>query len=298
VWNRIVLTAFVCISCQAQEKRVALTFDDLPFAGRATPQQAPEINRAIVNALRNHHAPAIGFVIGERAERLPLATRRAILQMWTAGALDLGNHTYSHPDLDKITIAEFQMELDKGQAVIAPFAPRTRYLRFPYNHAGETKEKHDAVAALLSAGGYRVAACTIDTTDYEFADAYARALDAGDEVKANRAKRDYLSYTATEIDYYAGLTAKVFGREVPQVMLLHASRLNVDVIEQILQLFEQRNYRFVTLDDAEGDLAYRTPDTFISQYGPMWGYRWAAELGVKVDGRLESDPPKWILAGN
>jgi peptidoglycan/xylan/chitin deacetylase (PgdA/CDA1 family) len=294
----MVLTALVCIACVAQEKRVALTFDDLPFAGRATAQQAPGINRAILHALREHHAPAIGFVIGGRAMELPESTRRAILQMWTVGGFDLGNHTYSHLDLEEITVADFERDLAMGQAVIAPFAPKTRYLRFPYNHAGETKVKHDAVATLLRAGGYRVAACTIDTTDYEFAGVYARALDAGDTATAERAKQDYLSYTATEIDYYAGLTTKVFGREVPQVMLLHASRLNADAIERILQLFEQRNYRFVTLDDAESDPAYRTPDTFISQYGPMWGYRWASELGVKVDGRRESDPPKWIAAGN
>jgi peptidoglycan/xylan/chitin deacetylase (PgdA/CDA1 family) len=298
VWNRIVLTALLCVCCRAEQKRVALTFDDLPFAERATAAEAPRINRAILNALRRHHAPATGFVIGERALALPEAVRRDILRMWMEGEFDLGNHTNSHADLNSITVADFQTEMEKGQAAITPFSPRTRYLRFPYNHTGETKEKHDAVAALLKAGGYRVAACTIDTTDYEFADVYARALDAGDTATAARARTDYLAYTATEIDYYATLTAKVFGRDVPQVMLLHASRLNADSIEQILRLFEQRNYRFVTLDDAESDPAYATPDTFVSRYGPMWGYRWAAELGIKIDGRQETDPPKWITAGN
>jgi peptidoglycan/xylan/chitin deacetylase (PgdA/CDA1 family) len=290
--------ALACLCCRGQDKRVALTFDDLPFAGRATPQQAPQINQAILSALRKHHAPAIGFVIGERALRLPEITRHAILQEWTGEGFDLGNHTYSHPDLNKITVAEFQRELERGQAVIAPFNPKTRYLRFPYNHAGETKEKHDAIAATLKAAGYQVAPCTIDTTDYEFADVYARALEANDAATAERAKRAYLTYTATEIDYYVGLTTKVFGRDVPQVMLLHASRLNADTIEHILQLLEQRRYRFVTLDEAESDSAYQTPDTFISKFGPMWGYRWATELGIKVDGRAETDPPQWIMAGN
>jgi len=26
----------------------------------------------------------------------------------------------------------------------------------------------------------------------------------------------------------------------------------------------------------------------------MWGYRWAKELDIKVDGSLESEPPAWI----
>ena len=47
------------------------------------------------------------------------------------------------------------------------------------------------------------------------------------------------------------------------------------------------------------DSVYRIPETFVTKYGRMWGYRWAAERGVKVDGRREPVPPDWILqAGN
>jgi hypothetical protein len=27
----------------------------------------------------------------------------------------------------------------------------------------------------------------------------------------------------------------------------------------------------------------------------MWGYRWAKELGVKVDGRIEPQTPAWMI---
>jgi peptidoglycan/xylan/chitin deacetylase (PgdA/CDA1 family) len=288
-----VLAALLGMCCKAQDRRVALTFDDLPFAGRATARQAPEINRAIQNALRKHRAPATGFVIGERAEQLSEAARTQILRSWTEGSLELGNHTYSHRDLDEMTVAQFDAELVRGDAVIAPFGVHTRYLRFPFNHTGETQEKHTAVAEVLQAHGYRLAPCTIDTSDYEFADVYAREPE-----KAKRVQEDYLTYSASEIDYYGGLATKIFGHAVPQVMLLHASQLNADVIEQILQLFERRGYRFITLDEALKDAAYATPETFFTSYGPMWGYRWASELGVKVDGRKEPDPPQWIQDGN
>ena len=77
-------------------------------------------------------------------------------------------------------------------------------------------------------------------------------------------------------------------------MLLHASRLNADTIEPILDLFEQMKYRFVTLAEAQSDKAYQIPDTYVTAYGPMWGYRWARDLNVKVDGRLEKEPPAWV----
>ncbi len=78
-------------------------------------------------------------------------------------------------------------------------------------------------------------------------------------------------------------------------MLLHANRLNADLIDQLLAAFDERGYRFVTLDDAQSDDAYQTPDTFISKFGPMWGYRWAKMRGVSVNGALEPEPPKWVV---
>ena len=77
-------------------------------------------------------------------------------------------------------------------------------------------------------------------------------------------------------------------------MLIHDNQLNADVIDELLTLFEKRHYRWVTLGEAEKDPVYKTPETFFTKYGPMWGYRWARELNVKVDGSLETDPPKWV----
>lgn len=66
----------------------------------------------------------------------------------------------------------------------------------------------------------------------------------------------------------------------------------------MLEVFEQKRYRFMTLDEALSDPVYKTADTFVarfSKYGPMWAYRWAEELGVRVNGALEPEPPVWIL---
>lgn len=77
-------------------------------------------------------------------------------------------------------------------------------------------------------------------------------------------------------------------------MLFHDNPLNADTIEAVLGLFEQRGYRFVSLAQALRDHAYPVPETYITKYGPMWGYRWAQEKQVKVEGRNEPDPPAWI----
>jgi hypothetical protein len=107
-------------------------------------------------------------------------------------------------------------------------------------------------------------------------------------------RADYLAYTSTEIDYYADLHKKIFGHEIPHLMLLHVNRLNADVIDKLLDIFVEKHYAFASLDTALSDPAYKMPDTFITKYGWMWGYRWARELRVQVNGALETDPPAWI----
>jgi hypothetical protein len=98
------------------------------------------------------------------------------------------------------------------------------------NHTGDSKEKHDLIAAFLSQRGYQLATCTIDNSDYLFNDAYVWMLAKSDAEAAKKLRAEYLAYTSQEIDYYAGLNKQVFGYEPPQVMLLHDNRLNADVI--------------------------------------------------------------------
>jgi peptidoglycan/xylan/chitin deacetylase (PgdA/CDA1 family) len=298
---RIALPIALCACvCLAQPRSVALTFDDLPIAGSegaASAEEAARINHDILAALARHHAPAVAFVIEGGEEQIGVTPGRAILREWLGQGHELGNHTFSHPDLNTLTVEEFRGEVIRGEASIGPLLAergmRPRFLRFPYNHSGDTREKQDAVAAFLAGRGYTVAVCTIDNMDWEFARAYHAALDRADRDTEGKLKTAYLRYTAEEIDYYSALHKKIFGREIPHVMLQHANRLNAAVMDQVLQLFEEREYRFVTLDQAQADAAYRTTVAATS-YGQMWGYRWASALGIKVDGRLEPNPPAWV----
>jgi peptidoglycan/xylan/chitin deacetylase (PgdA/CDA1 family) len=294
----LVLAAFLptfSLCSRAQSAMVALTFDDLPAVGTLDPAEAQSYNRAILASLAKHHAPATGFVVEDRVVKL---RGREILDQWVRQGLDLGNHTFSHADLDTLTPEQFEQEVIKGEssfsAALATAGKAPKYLRFPFNHAGDTAAKHDAVAEFLSRRGYKVAACTIDNEDYLFNEAYLKMRVRNDPESAAKLRAEYLAYTATEIDYYSHLQEQVFGRAVAHVMLVHLNRLNAELIEQLLEIFENKRYTFVTLDAAQSDSAYSTPDTFVSSYGPMWGYRWAKERKVAVNGNLESEPPAWI----
>jgi peptidoglycan-N-acetylglucosamine deacetylase len=287
-------------------RTVAITVDDLPYAGGAftatdVPKeisQAEKINRNLLAAFKSHRIPVTGFVIQQRVESVPFSSGAKILKEWVRQGFDLGNHTYSHPDINGLSVEQIENEIVRGESTIGPLlkeaGKKIEFFRFPMNHTGDTKEKHDVIAAFLQERQYKLATCTIDTSDYIFNDAYLRILAKADHKAAEKLRLEYLAYTSAEIDYYAALDKQVFGYEPPEVMLLHDNRLNADTIEQVLVLFVQRGYRFVSLGEAQADAAYRTPETYITKWGPMWGYRWAKVHEIKVNGRLEMDPPRWV----
>ena len=294
------LLCFIAAALSAQARTVAITFDDLPYAGEASAPDAEAINSKLLAAFKTYHVPVTGFVIQQHVESLGPDRGANILRQWTKQGLDLGNHTWSHPDINDLSVARIEEEIVRGESTIGPLmreaGRKLEFFRFPFNHTGDTKEKHENIAAFLSGRGYRLAVCTIDTSDYVFNNAYLRMLAKKDEPDAKRLRAEYLAYSEIEIDYYAALNKQVLGYEPPEVMLLHANRLNAETINAILLQFKARGYRFVTLTEALSDPVYRDPDTYITKFGMMWGYRWARERSVKVNGKLETEPPAWVTS--
>ncbi len=289
----------------AQTHTVALTIDDLPFVtGDDSPMlpadasHAAAANRKLLSSLVRRHIPVTGFVIQKSVDALGPDSGSQILEQWTQSGFDLGNHTYEHPNFDDLTIEQFEDQIVRGETSIVPLMKsagrKVEFFRFPANHTGDTTEKHDAIAGFLAQRGYSLAPCTIETSDWMFNLAYVRMLALHDRGSAARLRKDYLTFTAAQIDYFGRLNKQVLGYEPPQIMLIHDNQLNADVIDELVALFQTRQYRWVTLREAENDPVYQKPETFITKYGPMWGYRWARELNVRVDGSLEPDPPEWV----
>ena len=81
-----------CLAAAAQTRTVALTFDDLPVAVTQGPTENPagaqSVNRALLEALKKHRAPAIGFVNGKTAEELGNDNGKQILQQWAREGLE------------------------------------------------------------------------------------------------------------------------------------------------------------------------------------------------------------------
>ncbi|MEO5894081.1 MAG: polysaccharide deacetylase family protein [Vicinamibacterales bacterium] len=290
---------------QPIERRVAITIDDLPttsvlgddvaFAERTT--------TALVGALVRNRVPAIGFVNERKLQpRGTVDPRRvALLQQWIDAGLELGNHTFSHPDLHNTVVADFEREVLDGERVTKPLlavkGKPLQFFRHPFLHTGRTLEIKTAFEAFLQRHGYRVAPVTVDNYDYLFAAAYDRISAKGEGQEQQRVADAYVTYMDAVVGFYEEQSLRIVGREVAQTLLLHASALNGATFDRLAASLRARGYHFIELNAALEDPAYKHRDDYIGAAGMTWLHRWALTDGMRgstFDG--EPTVPAWIEA--
>jgi peptidoglycan/xylan/chitin deacetylase (PgdA/CDA1 family) len=284
------------------ERKMALTFDDLPYIGVGQSElgDARRVTAATLATLKAHHAPAAAFV-NEAKLQVPgeVKARTDLLQQWVNAGMILGNHTYSHPDFNRLSIQEFEDEIVRGDVItrelMSSRKPYQLYFRHPMTHTGDTVEKKEAIERFLAARGYKVTPHTIENSDFIFNVDYVLAIRDKDGAAAAKIRDAYLDFTIAATEFAEKISPQIFGREVPQTLLIHANDLNADCLGDLLKRFEARGYRFVTLDEAMKDPAYATKDTSVSKMGPTWFWRWMKSKGMILSFAEDPDPPAWIM---
>jgi len=162
-------------------------------------------------------------------------------------------------------------------------------------HTGDTQAKKEAVERFLAARGYKVTPHTIENSDFIFNVAYAHAVRTKDAVMARRLRDAYLDFTIAATEFAERISPQVFGREVPQTLLIHANDINADCLDEMMRRFKARGYRFVSLDEVMVDPAYQTKDTYVGNTGPSWLWRWMKSKGMNVSFAADPEPPKWVM---
>ncbi len=273
-------------------RQVVLTFDDLPyvpsdFPAGCEPAAVLALNRRLLDGLAAHGIPAVGLVnsgkdCGGGSDRL----LRRVLTDWLDAGQALGNHTHSHRDLNQVSLDWYLGDVARGglvaDSLLRERGRRLRWFRAPMLHMGDTEAKRRGLEAFLSERGYELAPVTIDNQEWVYAAVYARARARGDDALAERVAVGYLEHVEASFAFYERLSRDVFGREIPQVLLLHINRMNADRLDALVERIEARGYTFVALDEALRDSAYDSEDGYVGPRGLSWIQRWAHARGVEV----------------
>jgi peptidoglycan/xylan/chitin deacetylase (PgdA/CDA1 family) len=283
----------------APERRVAITIDDGPVVNELKDlANFQRISAGLIGSLQAERVPATIF-INERQLNVQGQRdgRAAVLAQWLDAGYDLGNHTYSHPSLNKVPLREFEDNIIKGEVILRPLVEehgrKLVWFRYPFLDSGMSAEVHQAVLDFLRERHYRVAPVTVDYKDYIFAGAYSRKLRAGNPDTAEKIKQAYLDYVDAGFASAEKISKDLLGYELPQILLIHCSELNSVTLRDSIARMRKRGYSFVTLEEAMNDPAYQRPDNFTGP-GGSWLEHLGDAMGKPVEEDMESGIPKWI----
>jgi peptidoglycan/xylan/chitin deacetylase (PgdA/CDA1 family) len=282
-------------SILAEQKEIAVTIDDLPLNGpRIELERLRAMTDKLLAGLNKHRIPAVGFV-NESLLYAPgeADARIAILKAWADANVELGNHTFSHLSFKTASLAEYEDDFMRGEAVtrmlLKQKGQRPRYFRHPFLHMGTTLELEKSFETFIAERGYRIAPVTIDTMDWMFLAAYSKARAQGDATLIKRVSEEYLKFAGLKFDSCERITMELFGRTIKHILLLHANELNADNFDALIKVMKDKGYKFITLEQALKDPVYQFPDKYTGTSD--WLGHWSFSKGRKFDSPA---PPEFI----
>jgi peptidoglycan/xylan/chitin deacetylase (PgdA/CDA1 family) len=245
---------------------LAITLDDLPVHGPLPAGDLPErMTSDLLAALEAGGArEAHGFINGQQVEQQP--AHAALLKSWRDRGFPLGNHGWSHKDFNQLTEAEFEAELLRNEPLLLP--KDGRWFRYPFLQEGATPAKRAAGRAILAKHNYRIAAVTMDFSDWQWTGPYARCRATGNEAAIAELERSYMDAARQSIGFYRSLSRQLHGRDIPYVLLLHGGAFTTRMMPRLLELYRTSGFRFVSLGEAQRDPAYATENNPALPAGP------------------------------
>lgn len=266
------------------QRTIAITIDDLPGISL---DDYEEVTDKLLTTLKKYQVPAIGFVNEGKLYRKNKLnkSRLALLEDWLTAGMELGNHTYGHPDYNRLTFEEFSADILMGEIhtkkLQAKYGQTMRYFRHPFLHTGNTPGKKAQLEQFLSEHNYEIAPVTIDNSEWIFAKAYHIALRAKDATQMEKIGETYVTYMEDKTAFYEEQCKMLFEREIKQTLLIHANALNGDYLDGLLEMYQKRGYTFVSMEETLKDPAYQSKDEYAGRGGISWIHRWA--MTKKVD---------------
>lgn len=249
---------------------LAVTFDDLPWNGQGySDAEIRGLTDTLLTTLTSRGVPATGLVTCRG-----IRTGAPFLRMWLDAGMELGNHTWSHRDLNSTPVEEWLADARRcDEAVADVVGAPVRWFRYPMLHQGDSRTVRDSVARTLARWGYANAHVTIDNSEWLLARAYDLAMQAGDDAEAAAIVDAYVAHLVEASRHFRAVARDKFGREVDHVLLLHANAIAARNLGEVIDALVAEGFRIASLEDVLADPIFARVDEYVGPTGLSWIYR-------------------------
>lgn len=235
---------------EAGKKEIAITIDDLPFVG-STHNKPGNLMREqqrflkIMNALVENKVPATGFVIGGTIEK----GQWQLLQQFHDEGFVIANHTNTHISLNSSSADRYIADVEKADKTLTPLMDGKKFFRYPYLAMGKG-EKKQKVLDYLHANNYIVAPITVDSKDFKFNEQLMNIYWRNRPSHLGSIQSRYLAYIWRQTERAERNDQKKYGKAMPQILLIHANVLNSHAMGDIINMYKNKGYSFISLEKA------------------------------------------------
>lgn len=250
-----VTLCFFFINAIATE--IAITIDDFPIQNLEPKKHTPlQIANQILSVLEKHHLTGVyGFINGGNS----ISDRDEVFKTWINHQQLLGNHTFSHLDLNKVSAETYISDIKKNEPILINLMKEKNYkfFRYPYlATAQKNKEKHDTIFNFLIEHQYTVVPVTINFEDYLWHKTYARCVKQNNEKAIDWLKISFLEAASNALTASKKLSEIIYQREIKFILLIHIQSFTANRLDELLTLYEKQGVKFISLQDALQDHVY------------------------------------------
>jgi peptidoglycan-N-acetylglucosamine deacetylase len=251
----LLLAALAALAPTAHaQKRIALTFDDVPRNRGAflSPRQRTE---ALIASLKRARVAQAAFFVNPGFLANPDgADGEAHIRAYVAAGHVLGNHSFDHPHLNARSAEEYLSNIDRAAAWLKGRKGYRPWFRFPFLDEGDRdKAKRDAVRAGLAARGLRNGYVTVDGGDWNIEALTIAAMKAGKPIDLAALKDLYIGSHVESANFHDALAKKTLGRSPAHVLLLHETDLAALFVADLVEALRADGWEIVTADQAFAD---------------------------------------------
>lgn len=295
---------FVNAQTKTKSKKLAVGFVSIPPVDRTAnpPKDADATMRLLIEKLKSHKIPAIGFLQGSMitdSEKIASAkteiirlypVRANIVRLWRDAGFEIGiggfKHQWFYDAGYENYVSNTEMNLLVAKQILDEKNLSPRYFSYPFLNTGKSADERNRFETWLGARGLTPVKYTIDNNEWMYSYAYDAARNDNDISTMNEIRVAFIKYMSEMFDHYEAYSQEMFGRDINQTMVLTPSRLVTDSSDDLFGIIEKRGYKFVSMDEALKDEAFQTPESFYGKSGISWFERWQMARG----GKLRDEP--------
>jgi peptidoglycan-N-acetylglucosamine deacetylase len=269
------------------EKRIALTFDDIPRGAGAffTPDERSE---KLIAALKAAGVKQAAFFLNPAKLSEPDGQGgEARISAYVKAGHVIANHSNTHLRLSDSTAEDYLNDIDAAQIWLKGRKGYRPWFRFPYlDEGGADKAKRDAIRAGLKTRGLRNGYVTADGSDWHLEALTITAKNDSKEIDMKALRRLYVTSQMSGVAYHDELARLTIGRSPAHVMLLHETDIAALFIGDFVAELKRNGWTIITADEAFADpIAQVMPDVPYASGTVTGSMAWQKNI----------DPPYWPL---